>query len=86
MVRLCIPSEWLVGCREREVIDGLGLARRAVAVRMDDPIALVTGGAALATLAGELDDAIAYVDCAIALNPNLALAWSVSGWGAHLSG
>ena len=67
--------------REREVIEGVRLARRAVAIGMDDPIALVTGGAALATLAGELDDAIAYVDRAIVLNPNLALAWSVSGWG-----
>ena len=40
----------------------------------------------MATLAGELDSAIAYVDRAIVLNPNLALAWSVSGWGrAYLS-
>jgi len=48
---------------------------------MDDPVALVTGGAVLATLAGDLESAIAYVDRAIVLNPNLALAWSVSGWG-----
>src|SRR5262249_40587379 len=41
----------------------------------------VTGGAALATQAGEVENAIAYVDRAIVLNPNLALAWSVSGWG-----
>lgn len=59
----------------------MGLARRAVAIGMDDPVALVTGGAVLATLAGDLENAIAYVDRAIVLNPNLALAWSVSGWG-----
>jgi adenylate cyclase len=35
----------------------------------------------LATLAGELESGIAYADRAIVLNPNLALAWSVSGWG-----
>ena len=79
-VSVCQANGWLAE-REREIRDGVTLAQRAVAVGMDDPIALVTGGAALATLAGELDKAIAYVDRAIVLNPNLALAWSVSGWG-----
>jgi tetratricopeptide (TPR) repeat protein len=79
-VSVCQSNGWLAD-REREITDGVALARRAVAFGMDDPIALVTGGAALATLAGELDSAIAYVDRAIVLNPNLALAWSVSGWG-----
>jgi len=48
---------------------------------MDDPVALVTGGGTLAVLADELENAIAYVDRAVVLNPNLALAWAVSGWG-----
>jgi adenylate cyclase len=67
--------------REREVSEGVMLARHAVGIGMDDPMALVTGGAGLGTLAGEVEDALVYVDRAISLNPNLALAWSVSGWG-----
>src|SRR5262249_26746590 len=70
---------------EREITEGVRLARRAVAVGMDDPVALVTGGGGLGYLAGELENGIAYVDRAIVLNPNLAFAWGVSGWGrAHL--
>ena len=48
---------------------------------MDDPVALVSGGTGLAYLAGEIENGIACVDRAIVLNPNLAFAWSVSGWG-----
>src|SRR5262249_36564061 len=59
--------------------------RRAVAVGMDDAVALVSGGVGVTYLAEELESGIAYVDRAIALNPNLALAWDVSGWGrSHL--
>ena len=79
-VAVCQANGWLAD-PEREIPEGVGLARRAVAIGMDDPVALVTGGAGLATLAGELEKGIAYVDRAIVLNPNLALAWSVSGWG-----
>jgi TolB-like protein len=65
---------------EHDIAEGVRLARRAVAIGMDDPVAL-SGGACLAMLAaGELENGIAYVDRAIVLNPNLALAWSVSGW------
>jgi TolB-like protein/class 3 adenylate cyclase len=78
-------NSWLAD-PAREISEGVGLARRAVAIGMDDPVALVTGGAVLATLAGELENAIAYVDRAIILNPNLALAWSVSGWGRAFLG
>jgi adenylate cyclase len=70
---------WL-GEPEHDIAEGVRLARRAVAVGMDDPVALLSGGAGLAQLAGEPENGIAYVDRAIVLNPNLALAWSVSGW------
>ncbi len=79
-VAISQTNGWLTD-RARDVADGVALARRAVTIGMDDPIALVTGGAVLATLAGELENAIAYVDRALVLNPNLAFAWSVSGWG-----
>ena len=76
---MCQTNGWLADA-EREIAQGVRLARRAVAVGMDDPVALLSGGTALANLAHELENAIAYVDRAIALNPNLALAWGVSGW------
>ena len=79
-VAVCQTNGWLVD-REREITEGARLARRAVAIGMDDPVALVTGGAGLGTLAGELENALVYVDRAISLNPNLALAWSMSGYG-----
>jgi adenylate cyclase len=63
-----------------EITEGVRLARRAVAIGMDDPAALVTGGGSLGYLAGELENGIALIDRAILLNPNLAIAWSWSGW------
>ncbi len=65
---------------ERESAEGARLARRAVAVGQDDATALWSGGFALAYLAGEVETATAHVDRAIVLNPNLAAAWSASGW------
>ena len=65
---------------EREITEGITLARRAVALGMDDPLALATGGTGLGYLADEIENGIAFVDRAILLNPNLAIAWSQSGW------
>jgi TolB-like protein len=65
---------------EREIAEGVRLARRAVAVGKDDPTALWSGGINLAYLAAELETGAAYIDRAIVLNPNLAAAWSASGW------
>jgi TolB-like protein/class 3 adenylate cyclase len=65
---------------EREIAEGLRLARRAVAVGKDDPTALWSGGINLAYLAAELETGAAYIDRAIVLNPNLAAAWSAGGW------
>src|SRR5262249_37019310 len=72
------PNAWLAE-PERDIAEGVRLARRAVAIGMDDPIALVTGARGLAVLAGEVENGTAYADRAILLNPNLALAWSMSG-------
>ena len=65
---------------EREIAEGVRLARRAVAVGKDDPTALWSGGINLAYLAAVLETAAAYIDRAIVLNPNLAAAWSAGGW------
>ena len=55
------------------------LARRAVELGQDDALALAWGGYSLWRLR-ELDDAVAVIDRALELNPNLAMAWRSSGW------
>jgi tetratricopeptide (TPR) repeat protein len=56
------------------------LARRAVVLGKDDAVALCTGGFALAFYAGDVHDGAAFIDRALALNPNLATAWHFGGW------
>jgi tetratricopeptide (TPR) repeat protein len=62
------------------------LARRAVELGKDDAVALARGGHALAHLAGDLDGAVALVDRAQVLNPNLAAAWFLGGFLRALRG
>jgi len=56
------------------------LARLAVDLGKDDALALSFGGYALGYVVGELDDCAAFVEQALTLNPNLAVAWATSGW------
>ncbi len=56
------------------------LARKAVLLGGDDPIAMCMGGFALAFVAREFDDAAAFTERGLAVNPNLAQAWMLSGW------
>ena len=56
------------------------LARRATELGRDDLVALCWGGFALAYVAGDVDAGLAFIDQALALNPNLAAAWNYSGW------
>jgi TolB-like protein/Tfp pilus assembly protein PilF len=63
----------------QEVAEAARHARRAAALGKDDAVALAFGGRALSFLVGEFDDAVALTDRALALNPNLAIAWFASG-------
>jgi TolB-like protein len=63
----------------RELGEAARLATRAVELGRDDPIALCWGGFALARALGDLDRGGAFIDQALALNPNLAAAWGFSG-------
>jgi TolB-like protein len=72
--------------REREIEEGVRLARLAVELGKDDAVALTRGGHALAHLAGEVEGAIALIDKALVLNPNLAAAWFLGGFLRTLSG
>ncbi|WP_200626939.1 winged helix-turn-helix domain-containing tetratricopeptide repeat protein [Pseudomonas sp. LAM2023] len=65
--------------RTEEIAEGARLARLAVALGRDDAVALTRGGHALGHLAGDLDGAIALLDRARLLNPNLAPAWYLGG-------
>jgi TolB-like protein len=66
--------------RVQEISAAVRLARRAVDLGNDDPVALCKGGHAIAFVAHDLDTGVAFVDRALVLNPNLALAWHLSGW------
>jgi adenylate cyclase len=56
------------------------LARRAAELGRDDAVALCNGGFALVYVVGDQDDGAAMIDRALVLNPNLAAAWTHSGW------
>ena len=72
--------------RERETAETTRLARRAAELGKDDAVALCFGGHGLALVAGDLDDGVAMIDRALVLNPNLAVAWTTSGWVRNLRG
>jgi tetratricopeptide (TPR) repeat protein len=60
----------------QESTEAIPIARRAVELGGDDAIALCMGAIALAGIAFEMDAGGAYLDRALMLNPNLAIAWS----------
>jgi TolB-like protein/class 3 adenylate cyclase len=63
-----------------EITEGMRLSRAVIEMGKDDAVALCAGGFGLAFLGGELDAGLALTDRALALNPNLAVAWMSSGW------
>jgi len=64
----------------QEISEGRRLAWRAVESGKDNAVALARSGHALALLVGDLDSGMAFVDRALALDPNFARAWYASGW------
>ena len=73
-------SNCWVSDRLSDIAESTRLARRAIDLGKDDAVALCNAGFALADVADEVEDGDAYIDRALALNPNLALAWHFSGW------
>ncbi|WP_313387352.1 winged helix-turn-helix domain-containing tetratricopeptide repeat protein [Achromobacter aegrifaciens] len=59
----------------KETAEGIRLGRKAVDLGPDDAVALTRGGHALGQLGGDTSGAIALLDKALSLNPNLAAAW-----------
>jgi adenylate cyclase len=70
---------WMVD-RAHEIAEAVRLARRAIEFGKDDATALTCGGIVLGYVAGNVDDCAAFIDRALALNANLAMAWADSGW------
>jgi TolB-like protein/class 3 adenylate cyclase/tetratricopeptide (TPR) repeat protein len=70
---------WLAD-KDRAIAETERLARTAARLGPDDAVALAQAGFALAFVVGELDDGMALIDRALALNPNLAAAWRFSGF------
>jgi len=70
---------WMIE-HARESAEATRLARKAVRLGADDPVALCMGGYALAFVAHEFDDAAAFMDRGLTINPNLAQAWNLSAW------
>ncbi|HWA50193.1 MAG TPA: winged helix-turn-helix domain-containing tetratricopeptide repeat protein [Dongiaceae bacterium] len=66
--------------RAREFEEGARLTRRAIDLGMNDAVALTRAGTALYHLAGDFDGAVAVLDRAKVLNPNLAAAWFLGGF------
>jgi TolB-like protein len=72
-------NRW-IGDPKQEIIEAAQLVRNAVDIGRDDAVALSSAGAVLAYVLGDLDNGAAFVNRALSLNPNLAMAWGVSGW------
>ena len=64
----------------QETAEGSRLAQRAADLGRDDAVALGTAGQTFAYLAHDLDFAVALIDRALMLNPNLVATWLFSGW------
>jgi TolB-like protein len=70
---------WMSDPRQ-ESAEAARLAQRVLDVGKDNAVALCSGGFALAHMVGDLEAGAALVDRALALDPNLATAWHLSGW------
>jgi TolB-like protein/class 3 adenylate cyclase len=68
------------GERAKDVTEAERLARRAVELGPDDAVALSGGGYTLVFVVHDLDDGAAFIERALALNPNLSWALHSSGW------
>ena len=67
------------GDREADRLKGVDFARRALEAAGDDPGVLANAAEALAYFGEDIGAMMALVDRALALNPNFARGWHVSG-------
>src|SRR5215813_7733152 len=72
-------SGWVTR-RAQDIEEASRLGRTAARLGEDDAVALSRAGHAVAYVAEDLDAGARFIDRAIDLNSNLALAWFHSGW------
>jgi TolB-like protein/Tfp pilus assembly protein PilF len=65
---------------EQESAETARLARLAAQLGKNDALVLSFAASSLAYVVGQLDEGVALIDRALVLNPNLARAWTFSGW------
>jgi TolB-like protein/Tfp pilus assembly protein PilF len=65
--------------RDKEIAEAHRLAVKAAELGKDDAVALTFGGMALGMTTSDVEAGLAHIDRALALNPNLATAWTASG-------
>ena len=66
--------------RVKEIAEANRLAQRALDLGADDAVALLGGGYALVFVVHDVERGAAYIDRALALNPNLAWGLVCDGW------
>jgi len=72
-------NNWMDNPAE-EIAEAEQLAKGALELGRGDATALCFGGITLGYVVGRVEDGFALVGRALALNPNLAVAWFASGW------
>jgi tetratricopeptide (TPR) repeat protein len=70
---------WMTN-REQEIAEAVRLAQRALELGPDDPVVLTRGGHVIGALLGDLETAIMFIDQALVLDPNYAVAWAFGAW------
>jgi adenylate cyclase len=63
-----------------EASNAVMIAERCIECGKGDAVALAGGGLAIGYIVGDLERAVSLLDRAQGLNPNLAMAWHLSGW------
>ncbi len=63
-----------------ELGEATRLARKAVHLGKDRALALCVGGYVLGFSDLDYDEAVAFIDRSLAINPNSSLAWTLSAW------
>jgi TolB-like protein/class 3 adenylate cyclase len=83
MAAWCYVRRRSHGCMDdptAEISEATRLARKAVHLGKDRALALCMGGYVLGFFDRDFDDAAAFIDRSLVLNPNSALAWTLSAW------
>jgi TolB-like protein/class 3 adenylate cyclase len=73
-------ANFWMGDPVQEIAEAARLARRAVDLGTEDPVALLGGGYALVFVVHDVEGGAAYIDRALSLNPNFAWGLASSGW------